>query len=220
MTAARNAGLKNQARQAEAELALRRMGLKPLSTEELNMLQRWFPTSYRESYHYCNCGQAVAIPAAWFPLSGYAFDRVPTSVLELLPRLRDELKLDWVEIPTPEENRRQDPGLFGGKGPLTVLAARWGESDDRLVTFEEIKRGLWARNRRSGTIPSLILAVVISLLSVFLCTMAATNPGPVVIDPVLFKFGTTISLAVGAAAVSVVGFWRRRLRRAFAYAFA
>ena len=215
---AERVGLKVQTRQASAELTFRRLGLEPLSEQEFGVWRSWFPTAYRQSYQQCGCGRTV-VTADGF--TNYRFDRVPTSVLELIPKLRDEIKFDWLEIRTPERQRIQDPGLFGGKGPLTVLLGRWRESDDRLITFEEIRRGLKARDRRSSASNLQVSVGVISGFAAVAFAAIATVPGPLVSHWGPW-FGLTISMLsvlVGVGLITAIGFWKRRLRKAFAYAF-
>jgi hypothetical protein len=218
MANAEAAGLKTQARQAGAELALRRLGLEPLSGQEFGVWRSWFPTAYRQSYDHCECGRTTV---ARDDFTNYRFDRVPVSVLELIQRCRDEFKLGWLEIRTPEQQRAQDPGLFGGKGPLTVLLGRWRESDDRLITFEEIRRGLKARSRRASAFTVQFFTGLAAFVGAVACAMIAVDPGPnlLVKNPILLMFGPSISVLVGVGMITALGFWKRRLRKAFAYAF-
>lgn len=139
--AAESAGLIGQAQRAKAELGMRRAGFgNPLSDEELKVYQRWYPTAYRESYLHCECSR---VHKTQTELAEYSFDRVPQSVLELVARCRDEFKLDWVEIRTPERVP-QDPGLFGGKGEHIWLLARWSETGEHLFSLQEIRDGFGA----------------------------------------------------------------------------
>ena len=218
VTGAGRAGLKVQTRQASAELAFRRLGLKPLSEQEFGVWRSWFPTAYRQSYQYCECGRTVVTGDGF---ANYRFDRVPTSVLELIPKLRDEIKFDWLEIRTPERQRVQDPGLFGGKGPLTVLLGRWRESDDRLITFEEIRRGLNVRVQRASASNFQTFAGTVSgFIAIVVAAMAAAP------EPAVSHWGPWFSLSismgsvlVGVGVITALGFRKRRLRKAFAYAF-
>lgn len=212
--AARQAGLTAQAGHLENELAIRRLGLVPLSAEQLQQWRTWFPTGYRTEYLHCDCGRAhPKPPTSWGQrsLADYNFDRVPESVLKLITRMRDEHKLDWIEIRTPEKARSQDPGLFGGKGNVAALFGRWGESDERLISFEEIRAGLAARadadtwRDRAG---------VLTAFAAFIGCMFFAQPRDLT--------GAITSWAFAAVLLSAVaiGFWQRsKIRRIFAYAF-
>lgn len=146
--AAERAGLADQAKRAKAEIELRQDVIgDPLTDDEIRVYKLWYPTAYRVSWMRCGCGRMYtnqADPYLQTNFARYNFDRVPQSVLELIARCRDEIKLDWVEIRTPELVP-QDPGLFGGKGKHIWLFARWSDTGEHLITFEEIKAGLDAR---------------------------------------------------------------------------
>jgi hypothetical protein len=129
--------------------------------------RRWYPTAYRESWTRCGCTHRMPQPQK--DRSGFAdyrFDRVPQSVLELIIRCRNELKLDWMEIRTPERVP-QDPGLFCGKGEKIWLGARWSETGEHLLSLQEIKDGLEAREKYHHLVESfLVLAVPVAILCV------------------------------------------------------
>ena len=139
----------------------------------------------------------------------------------LIPKIRDDLKFDWLEIRTPEQQRVQDPGLFGGKGLLTVLLGRWRESDNRLITFEEIRRGLNVRVQRASASNFQTFAGTVSgFIAIVVAAMAAAP------EPAVSHWGPWFSLSismgsvlVGVGVITALGFRKRRLRKAFAYAF-
>ena len=215
--AAKQAGLTVQAERLESELAMRRLGLAPLSAEEIQLWRAWLPTAYRVEYLRCECGRTrQKAPFGWGPrpFADYNFDRVPKRVLDLIARMCNECKLGWIEIRT-SERAAQDPGLFGGKGNAVALFARWGGSDERLISFEEIRRGLaargraltWSRVASGGVLVAAFFAAI---------GLAMWAPPESNLRAAIWLWAVS---AVGLA-TAAAGIWKRsRVRRAFAYAF-
>lgn len=233
--AAESAGLVGQAQRAKAELEMRRAGFgNPLSDEELKVYQRWYPTTYRVSYLHCECSRAHRIPQdeqddeqddEKKSFADYRFDRVPQSVLELITRCRDEFKLDWIEIRTPEK-KPQDPGLFGGKGEHAWLFARWSDIGEHLLTFKEIEAGLQARHQIDElsvrSFDLVLNSCALTLLPILISWFSLVKVFNVIT-------GATLSMVVVPIAPVIISFaWltirkfkreTKALRKRFAYAF-
>lgn len=219
------AGLTAQEKEAKDELVIRRFGLTPLNTEEFTKWRAWFPMSYRADYFHCgNCGMPALKPSPYVPdlaqLANYRFDRVPVSVLELIRSMKD--KLDWIEIRTPEQAHMQDPGIFGGIGKFAALFGRWGESDARLISFEEITSGLKARRRVVSNNGIIAIGEATVFLGAAVGSMLAFGEPR---DSTRYELFQTLARycwwfgSVGIP-IATIGFWRHsKIRRAFRYAF-
>jgi hypothetical protein len=124
-------GLDSQAQVAATQLrALRRPEIitAPLSDTELAIWREWLPTAYRGEQE----------------LKEYIFDVIPVPILQLIQEWKKADVFDLFEIRTPEKHK-PDPALFGIRGHKSWLLARWAESDDQIVSFDEIKRRLRPR---------------------------------------------------------------------------
>ena len=95
-----------------------------LSPAQLNVWRAWLPATYYKRN-----------------LSEYRFDIIPVHVLELWKQCKKLEIFDCFEIWTPEKHA-PDPVLVGTLGEDYYLLARWSESDENLISFEEIKQRL------------------------------------------------------------------------------
>ena len=117
-------------------LSRKKITTPPLPDHELAVWCAWLPTEYRR-------------------FGSYEFDQPPIHVLEAWARLEDANMFDVFAIRTPETHMpypQTDPALFGiqeeGEGVERYwLLARWAESDEFLISFEEIKQQLKERLR-------------------------------------------------------------------------
>jgi len=121
--------------------ALRRKKITtpPLADHELAVWCAWLPTEYRSGYG----------------LTSYEFDKPPIHVLEKWVEWDEANVFDVFAIRTPETRMpypQTDPALFGIREEDKDvehywLLARWGESDEDLISFEQIKQQLKERLR-------------------------------------------------------------------------
>lgn len=114
-------------------------GLQPLTKDEYAVWHEWLPTSYQTGDSHRELGRS----RRW---AEYVFDTIPISVLEVIADLKEKNTFGMLEVRTPER-ALTDPVLFGWIGRKVYLLARWGESDERLHSFEEIRAGVKARTR-------------------------------------------------------------------------
>ena len=95
-----------------------------LSKHELLIWQEFLPTSYRGT---------VSKP---FPesrrLSSYRFDEIPRHIYQQWVEWDNSLAFEEFEIRTEEE--LLDPALFGIRDGKYWLLARWGASDEMLIS--------------------------------------------------------------------------------------
>lgn len=111
----------------------------PLTESEVAMWRAWLLRSYRTDIDRNS--------AQWniFPWSVYTFDAIPINVRNFILNVRQKELFDMLELRTPEDSSAEDPALFGWVGNSCYLLARWGESDDTLLTTDQIKAGVDAR---------------------------------------------------------------------------
>lgn len=147
---------------------VQRLRLKPMSSEEWKIWTEWLPTSYRSDGNIY--GQARH---EW---RNYSFDRIPLRVRELIVHCQEQKVFEWLEIRTQEYKYKNDPALFGWLDGKTYLLARWGESDGKMLSFEDIKEGLKARKTydmtyfyqfclAACTISGLVIATIVAFVS-------------------------------------------------------
>jgi hypothetical protein len=101
-----------------------------LSKKELLIWQRFLPTSYR--------GSPTKAVSGSTHLQNYRFDLMPKHIYEQWVEWDKSMAFDEFEIRTEEVSL--DPALFGIRGRKYWLLARWGASDEALISFEEIKK--------------------------------------------------------------------------------
>src|SRR5438876_2080039 len=123
-----------------------------LSRQDLLIWQEFLPTSYRGTV-------SKPVPASR-RLSSYRFDLIPKHIYQQWVEWDNSLAFEEFEIRTEEE--LLDPALFGIRDGKYWLLARWGASDEMLISFEEIKKLLRERladDRRSmGIVAGVFLA--------------------------------------------------------------
>ena len=124
---------------------LNNIPFKLLNTKEYLIWCRFLPTSYWQTqFHY------------------YAFDIIPTDVLEIYKECIKDNIFETYKIKTPEL-LKNDPALFEFVGNNVYLIARWGES---LLSFEKIKRKVLFSYILSNFIP-LVFTFVLFLFCCF-----------------------------------------------------
>src|SRR5258708_6802146 len=101
----------------------------PLSLSELLVWKSFLPTSYRGAR-----------------LAGYDFDLIPIHVLSRIREWKEIGAFDEFEIRTEEITN--DPAVFGIRDRCYWLLARWGPSDEVLLSFDEIRAKLRAAELR------------------------------------------------------------------------
>lgn len=134
--------LSEKAKFAGRKVCIEELGYTPLSKEEYDLWSQWLPTSYQTTAT-TRVDNTHSI-RAWVQ---YQFDSIPISVGELIAALKDKGLFEYLEIRTPEQPRSPDPVLFGWLDNQPYLLTRWAESDESLVTIEQIKQGLVVRRK-------------------------------------------------------------------------
>lgn len=149
-------GLRQQAHQARRSverLKKRRnkphmtVTTQPLNAQELAVWRQWLPRSYEK-----------------WELRYYEYDRIPVPVMEQWAELKKARVFQEFEIRTPERVR-PDPALFGHRDGKVWLIARWAESDERLISFEEIAQQV--RKRVKGILKWTLATAIVCLPSFF-----------------------------------------------------
>jgi hypothetical protein len=120
------AGQKSIATHSLTRLRRPTISTPPLTPDERLIWETFLPTSY--------IGKR---------LEAYTFDTIPIHVLEQFREWKIRGVFDTFEIRT--EERSLDPALFGIRDGKYWLLARWGRSDETLISLEEIKKLLRER---------------------------------------------------------------------------
>jgi hypothetical protein len=115
-----------------------RLDLKPMSAHEMKVWSRWLPSIYSDDQEAFQQFFGRRIKS----LSDYKYDFVPLSVRRIISQFKQTPVFDCLFVATPEKVKRPDPALFGQLGDKVYLLARWGESDEALISFEEIEKQL------------------------------------------------------------------------------
>ncbi len=187
--------------------------LEPLTHEEYNVWCQWLPTGYRtdllRDYHAIK---------QW---NSYAFDFMPISVRDLIKTVQDQGIFEILEIRTPEKVTIPDPALFGWIGNKQYLLARWGESDENLITFEQVKRGLTARAKVTNRETTKFFSIGLSGFSGLIASIVLLVW---FFDPSYAVANTTVAIWWSITALLFVTFLIARFlennaRAKFAYAF-
>lgn len=115
----------------------------PLTADETAIWKAWLPTCYRDDAHCPDTTSGVNFHSVR-KMSSYMFDHVPSPVLGLWAKIKQQDVFDYYEIWTPEKIM-EDPILLGVLGNERYLLARWGESDANFLGFVDVAKNLWAK---------------------------------------------------------------------------
>lgn len=193
------ARLKNEAKTKYLE----QVGATRLSKKDYEVWCGWLPREYRDGVLS----------------SQYAYDTPPLRVMEMIGKLKEMELFDSLTVRTPEK-AQTDPALFGRLGMQWYLLAQWGESDESLIGFEQIKSGVKARRQFGQLIPVCLLLLVVFgyVLAVDLITGASVRYR---VGNEMIANTARIAVICGAiCALGLVGLLRAfYLRIRFKYAF-